>query len=479
MTVNHSELSSGADRAQRGAGWVLALLLLINIFNYIDRQLLAAVEPAVRRTFFEKDVSSDADTTNEPDRLGMDGKMAIGPAVDAGFGESPVDGESDGSLFTGQYGKMGLLSTAFLVTYMLSSPIFGWLAERGRRWIWIAAGVILWSLASGASGLATTFGAMLLTRCFVGIGEGAYGPIAPAMLSDCFPVRTRGLILSCFYLAMPVGGAIGYALGDFFAGLKPEAESWRWGFYAVVIPGLLLGIWAMFMREPVRGFSDGAKPPTRRLGLRDYLVLLRTPSYVLNTAGMTAMTFAIGGVSFWMPAYLKEVRDVAPVWGISPVTFFGIVTAVAGLLATLLGGITGDLLRRWVSGSYFLVSAVGMFGCAVCLVGLVLAPFPAAWILVFFAVFCLFFNTGPSNTIIANVTHPAMRATAFALTILVIHTLGDVISPPIVGLVAERWNFDAGFLLMAAFAALGGAFWLVGVRYLQRDTDHAVHRFDT
>ena len=201
MTVNHSELSSGADRAQRGAGWVLALLLLINIFNYIDRQLLAAVEPAVRRTFFEKDVSSDADTTNEPDRLGMDGKMAIGPAVDAGFGESPVDGESDGSLFTGQYGKMGLLSTAFLVTYMLSSPIFGWLAERGRRWIWIAAGVILWSLASGASGLATTFGAMLLTRCFVGIGEGAYGPIAPAMLSDCFPVRTRGLILSCFYLA--------------------------------------------------------------------------------------------------------------------------------------------------------------------------------------------------------------------------------------------------------------------------------------
>ncbi|MDO4558345.1 MAG: MFS transporter [Planctomycetia bacterium] len=455
MTGIPDGMVTKTDRAQRGAGWVLCLLLLINIFNYIDRQLLAAVEPSIRRTL-----------------------LVEGPSESAIIAGNGSGGESDDrDLFASQYGKMGLLSTAFLVTYMLSSPLFGWLAERSRRWLWIAVGVTLWSFASGASGLATTFGVLLLTRCFVGIGEGAYGPIAPAMLSDCFPVRSRGLILSCFYLAMPVGGALGYALGDFFAGLDPDAESWRWGFYAVVIPGVLLGVWAFRMRDPIRGISDGAAHPTRPLRPRDYLVLLKTPSYVLNTAGMTAMTFAIGGVSFWMPAYLLDVRAAPDCMGIPPVTFFGIVTAVAGLLATLLGGIAGDLLRRWCTGSYFLVSAVGMFGCAICIVAMVYTPFPTAWILVFSAVFCLFFNTGPSNTIIANVTHPAMRATGFAITILVIHTLGDVISPPIVGLVAGWWSFDAGFLLMAGFSALGGAFWLAGVRHLEKDTEMAVHRF--
>ncbi|MDD3468402.1 MAG: MFS transporter [Thermoguttaceae bacterium] len=460
------------DRAQAGAGWVLFLLLMINVFNYIDRQLLAAVEPSIRRSLLEKETAvSDPGIGSVPE------SGVVQPIEDVGSEAAPAK-TSGGSLFSSQYGKMGLLSTAFLVTYMLSSPIFGWLAERSRRWLWIAVGVTLWSFASGVSGLAMTFGMLLLTRCFVGIGEGAYGPIAPAMLSDCFPVKSRGLVLSCFYLAMPVGGALGYAIGDFFAKWNPAAESWRWGFYAVVIPGLLLGLWSFLMRDPIRGCSDGAESPTRTLRLCDYLILAKTPSYLLNTAGMTAMTFAIGALSFWMPAYLQDIRGVSSVWGIPPVTFFGIVTAVAGLFATLLGGIAGDFFRRWCSGSYFLVSAIGMFCCAGCIVAIVYVPFPTAWIWVFLAVFSLFFNTGPTNTIIANVTHPAMRATGFAITILVIHTLGDVISPPIVGLIADRVSFDAGFLFMAFFTFLGGLFWLAGTKFLQRDTERAVHRFD-
>jgi MFS family permease len=419
-----------------GAGLALGLLLAINLFNYIDRFVLAAVEPDIRETLL---LAADPDDPN----------------VKA---------------------KMGLLSTAFMVSYMLTAPVFGFLAERMSRWLLIAVGVTLWSLASGASGLAGTFGALLVTRCLVGVGEGAYGPVAPTVLSDFYPVAQRGRVLSLFYVAIPVGSALGYVLGGKVARLDPGAESWRWAFYLVVVPGLLLGLWSAFMREPQRGAADRLTA-SRRATMKDYLILLHTRSYVLNTAGMTAMTFAIGALAYWMPAYLKE-HEVPPLFGVEPVPLFGGITALAGLLATLAGGMAGDALRERLPGSYFLVSGAGLCLGAPCALAFLVVPFPAAWLLIFLAEFCIFFNTGPSNTILANVTHPAMRATGFALNILVIHTLGDAASPFLVGAIADRWSLDVGFVVVSAFMLLGGILWLFGAPYLERDTAAAPHRLD-
>src|SRR5262249_49954186 len=154
--------------------------------------------------------------------------------------------------------------------------------------------------------------------------------------------------------------------------------------------------------------------------------------YTLNTLGMTAMTFAIGGLAWWMPAYL-EFRQVEGIGPLGPRTLFGAITALSGLLATLLGGMAGDSLRpRW-SGSDFLVSGVAMLLGFPMVLLFLLTPFPSAWIFVFLAVFCLFFNTGPTNTILANVARPQLRAGGFALNILIIHLLGDAISPPVLG----------------------------------------------
>src|SRR5881392_814879 len=102
-------------------------------------------------------------------------------------------------------------------------------------------------------------------------------------------------------------------------------------------------------------------------------------------------------------------------------------------------------------------------------------PFPAAWVFIFLACFCLFFNTGPSNTILANVSHPSIRASAFALNILVIHALGDVISPLIIGAItdASGQNMNLAFLLVSALILVGGVLWLWGARYLERDTKMA------
>ena len=428
--------SPASQQVVPGARTALVLLLLINLFNYIDRQVLAAVVPHIRTTVLALD---------DPN---------------ADF-------------------KMGLLSTAFLVVYMLASPLFGLLADRWSRWLLIGIGVTLWSLASGASGLAGTFTFLLITRCFVGVGEAAYGPVAPTVISDLYPVARRGSVLAWFYVAIPVGSALGYALGGQVVAMT---GNWRLAFYLVVVPGLLLGLWSFLMRDPRRGAADTLTSPPRRVHLHDYLILLHTPSYVFNTLGMTAMTFAIGAISFWMPDYL-EARGVPNVAGLAPSVFLGLLTVVAGLIATLSGGMVGDRLRPRLPGSYFLVSGVGLLLTIPCVLAFLLAPFPLAWLFIFLAEFFLFFNTGPTNTILANVTHPSMRATAFALNILVIHLLGDAISPPIVGAIKDlAKGFGSpnglafGFLAVSAFLLVGGMFWLWGARHLQRDTAAAPQR---
>jgi len=249
---------------------------------------------------------------------------------------------------------------------------------------------------------------LLITRCFVGIGEAAYGPVAPTVISDFYPVKIRGRVLSWFYMAIPVGSALGFVLGEQMA---KSPLGWRWAFYSVVPPGIVLGLWAFFMREPRCGQADTTQAiPARRVAWKDYLILLRTPSYVLNTLGMSAMTFAIGGIGFWMVDYVQEYRGVAG----SASTIFGAILVVSGLAATLLGGIVGDKLRARFGGSYFLVSGVAMLIGFPLFLAVLYVPFPLAWVFIFLACFCLFFNTGPTNTILANVTHPAMRAAASA-----------------------------------------------------------------
>ncbi|MGO8688688.1 MAG: spinster family MFS transporter [Thermoguttaceae bacterium] len=415
----------------------LLLLLSMNLLNYIDRYVLAAVEPEIRQDLLHA-------------------------------------GRNDPHART----KTGLLSTAFLISYMLASPLFGWLGERRSRWRLIAVGVGLWSLASGASGLAATFVLLLLTRCLVGVGEAAYGPVAPTIIADFYPVAKRGQVLSWFYMAIPVGSALGYVLGGYMAAVHRDAQSWRWAFYAVVVPGLLLGLWSLWMREPHHGASEDLAPrPPGHARWKDYRSLLQTPSFVLNTLGMTAMTFATGAVAWWMPEYL-ESHHLRWICGkIEPVAFFGLLTAVAGVVGTLAGGIVGDACRTRWPGSYFLVSGVTMLACVPCVLLFLVTPFPAAWVFVFVAEFLLFFNTGPTNTILANVVHPAIRSTGFAVNILIIHMLGDAISPPLIGAVADRFDsLRVGFVAVSMFILLGGVFWLLGARHLEADTAAAPQR---
>jgi predicted MFS family arabinose efflux permease len=405
-----------ASQAKAGAYSALALLLGINLFNYIDRQVLAAVEPEIRATFF---------APNDPNAMA----------------------------------STGLLGDAFLVTYMVSAPLLGWLSDRFSRWLIVGCAVALWSLASGATGLAGSFAILFGTRILVGIGEGGYGPAAPTILADAFPIEQRGRILAIFCSAIPVGSALGYILG----GQVGARYGWRWAFYLVVIPGLILSMLCFFRRDP--GRSAERRKSARKIRIRDYLALFRIPSFTFNTLAQAAMTFAIAGLGFWIAEYLRFRGQPAA----NAKTLFGGITVVAGLGSTLFGGWLADRLRPRIPSADFLVSGSGMILACPFFVAALYLPFPSAWIAMFVAIFCLFLNTGPSNTAIINVSLPAVRAMAFALNIFVIHVLGDLLAFPSIGFVGGHSNIRIAFLFVTGVMLLSGLIWLAGMRYLPRD----------
>src|SRR5881394_2135071 len=411
-------MESASKTSLSGARTALFLLLAINLFNYIDRQILAALEPDIRGTFF---AANDVNAMT----------------------------------------KTGLLGDAFFVTYMISAPILGLLADRFSRWIIVGSAVILWSLASGCSGLAATFAILFATRICVGIGEGGYGPAAPTILSDLFPIETRGRIMAIFCAAIPVGSALGYVIG----GLVGSHLGWRRAFYLVAPPGLLLGLLCFWQRDP-RAAGDYPAQNSLRRSIRDYLDLFRTRSYLINCIAMTLMTFVTGGLGFWVPAYLRY-RHQSPEAGM---TIFGLITVVAGLVSTLLGGVIADRLRPRFAGSYFWVSGIGMLICCPFFIATLYIPFPAAWVAMFLAIFFLFLNTGPSNTALANVSVPTVRATAFAANIFVIHAFGDVQAFWLLGYIGGHTNMHVAFLFVSGIIFLSGAAWLIGVKYLAADT---------
>jgi MFS family permease len=454
--------SSGRAVAAPGARLALTLLLVINLLNYMDRYILSAVLPKIEKQFFNDSID---EKTGKKDEL-----------VEA---------------------KMGSLSTAFLISYMLIAPIFGVLADRVNRWWLIGIGVAVWSFASGASGLALTFLMLLVTRIFVGVGEGAYGPAAPAVISDMYPVSRRGQVLAWFYVAIPVGSALGYVLGGQMLNVSAwftGEEKWQWAFYMVVPPGLLLAAICFFMREPPRGLSDSGAIP-HKATWADYKIILQTPSFIYVTLGYTALTFVQGGIAYWMPRYVNINRGVENLAQVNSV--FGGILVLSGLLSTLAGGWTGDKLRDRLPGAYLLVSGWGVLLAFPLMLAVIYVDFPYAWIFVFLAVCGMFFNTGPINTVMANVTHPSVRASAFAINILVIHLFGDAVSPSIMGLLAslgrylsaegrttgwlagalgQRDGMDFSFAFTSLFLLLAGALWLWGARYLERDTALAPQR---
>jgi MFS family permease len=400
---------SGLTR--RAAAYGLALMTLLNFVNYIDRYVLPAVAPRIK------------------DALAL------------------TDSE------------LGLLGSAFLFSYFLTSPVFGRLGDRLSRTRLMALGVGIWSLATAAGGLARSLFQMLLARGAVGVGEASYAAISPAVISDYYPQQRRGRVFAIFYLAIPVGSAVGYLLG----GAIEHRFGWRAAFFAVGLPGLILALLTLTAPDPPRGINDEPAPAGERMP-GSYLQTLRllafNRDYVLAVAGYAAYTFAVGGMSFWVPVYLNRVRGVT----LSEADFtVGAVTVVAGIGGTFAGGYLADLLARRIRQAYLYVSGWSM-----------LAAIPFAWVAftandpkvyvtsLLLAEFMVFLSTGPINVVLVSVVPVAIRATAMAVSIFVIHLLGDAAAPPVIGAASDTFGLSRAVLIMPFVVALSGLIWTAG-----------------
>jgi MFS family permease len=406
-----------ASISPRSARLAVALLFGVNFLNYIDRYVIAAVAPLIQADFGLHDA------------------------------------------------QLGLIGSMFMIAYMLASPITGALADRyPRRWF-VGSGVLVWSFATVASGLATGFRQMLTARSFIGVGEAGFGGVAPTLISDLFPKEKRGRMLAFFYVAIPVGSALGFLLGGYVG----QHHGWRPAFFVAGAPGLLLGLLAFWMKEPARGAGDGVVRSEHTFEWRSARHLARVPSFVATTLGMAAMTFALGGLAYWVPTFFHREHGL-PLDEAN--SLFGVITVASGLLGTFLGGWLGDWLLKKTPKAYLLVSGWGMLlGVPAAYVGLTAHDRSVYLPAIFIAEVLVFLNTGPANAVLVNVTLPEVRAMAIGLSIFVFHLLGDAPSPVLIGKVSD-WTGDLGFamLLTTAAMAVSGVIYLVGAAYLPEDT---------
>ena len=385
----------------------LALLTALNLLNYIDRSVLNAVQPLIQNEFHVSDA------------------------------------------------QIGRLTTVFLIFYTLAAPVMGPLADRYSRRPIIALGAFAWSGVTLLTAFVHSYHALLLRHTLVGVGEASFVTISPTFVADLFPETKRGRVLGVFYLAIPVGFALGYLVGGYFG----TRYGWRTPFYVAGVPGFLLATILLFMPEPERGQFDSLSETPER---GTVLGLARNPAFLTATLGMAMMTFAQGGLLVWMPTFLSRMRGYSL---LDANKLFGLIIAVDGTVAALAGGWLGDRLLLRTRSAYYLVSAASMgIGIPVMAVALFTRG-PTMVPGIALAGFLLLLNTAPLNAAIINSVGAHIRATAIAVNLFVIHFLGDAFSPWLIGKVSDRSSLETGFVSTVVATAVSSAILFYGMRF--------------
>jgi MFS family permease len=385
----------------------LIVLTALNLLNYADRNVLYAVQPLVQDEFHLT------------------------------------------------HTQVAYLTSAFLGFYMVAAPFVGPLADRYSRKVIIVLGAVFWSGLTLLTAVTHTYGELLVRHTLVGVGEATFVTIAPTFVVDLFSEDKRARILGVFYLAIPVGSAAGYLLGGYLAPIY----GWRFPFYIAAAPGFVLALAVLLLKEPERGQFDTLKATPER---RTILGLLHNRAFLTATLGMAAMTFSLGGIQVWMPQFLFSERH----YSLERANLmFGLIVVVDGIVASLAGGWLGDYLLRRTKSAYYLVSAISM---ALGVPFMIVALFSSGRLMVpaiGVAAFFLLLNTSPLNAAVINSVDAHIRATAISVNIFVIHILGDVPSPTMMGWVADHRSLQAAFILPVIAMAVSSAILLSGMKY--------------
>jgi MFS transporter, Spinster family, sphingosine-1-phosphate transporter len=397
-----SEPAGNPQTVARYSYYALSVLTLVNFLNYIDRQALPAVAPAMQR------------------ELGL------------------TDTE------------IGAMEAALLLSFTVLAPLFGRLGDRYSRTRLMASAAVVWSIATGLAAWIDRspllppslnlhvpfFGLIALSsvalglccvRALVGVGESSYSTITPTLIADYFPLQRRATALGVFQAAIPMGFALGYVLGAVLA----YYFGWRVAFMLVGLPGLVVSIFVWRLSEPKRGEHDIAAnyagdAASKKSWWQTTKQIFMTRDWLLSTAGYTAITFVLGAFATWAVLMLARDKQMSET---GAAVVLGVVTLVAGAAGTFGGGWIADRVVARRRNGYFLVCAASsLLGIIPAVIALVthrpLFFLPA----IFFAVVLLFVNNAPFHAILVNSVPPTIRASAMAMNIVVIHVCGDVIS---------------------------------------------------
>lgn len=335
----------------------------------------------------------------------------------------------------------GLLQTAFVLSYMICAPVFGYLGDRySRKWI-MALGVFLWSTTTLLGSFMNHFGWFITFRALVGIGEASYSTIAPTIISDLFVGDMRSKMLALFYFAIPVGSGFGYIVGSetakFFG-------NWVWALRVTPVLGVIAVVLIAMLRDPERGASEGTHHMQATSYSEDIKAIVRNPSFMLSTAGFTCVAFVAGALAWWGPKFIYLGLVSQP--GNENITLndvsfiFGAITMTTGIIGVPLGSYLSQRFNRKYPRADPYICAVGLILSAPLLAGAMLtvsANATLAYVLVFFGELALNLNWAIVADILLYVVVPTRRSTAEAFQILISHAFGDAGSPYFVGVISE------------------------------------------
>jgi MFS transporter, Spinster family, sphingosine-1-phosphate transporter len=395
--------------------------------------------------------------------------------------------------------EAGWLWTVLLLGLAAASVPIGYLADRLKRPRLLAMGFAVWSMATVATGLARSYEQIQLARALVGIGSATFEVVAITILMDLFPQAVRARVLAVFFLAVPLGAALGLRV----AGALAQVTTWQTAFLAVGAPGLVLALVSLVLPDPVRGLSEGVDIQRLRLHERvgpsreDYIDLMVNSSYTYSVFGITFSSFALAGLVYWSPIFLTVAKGLTAAQAEVPlaITFLG-----AAIVGTVAGAWLADRFVQANPRVLFVLPGMGMIAAIpLTLAAIYGRSFP--WIFggLFVVAGAIFLNIVPCYTIIANVVMPNMRAVACAAALASIHLLGDIWSPTLMGWAVDTFgqadsmatifgkaltaigavpvaqpggdpeNLTAGMLVVIPALLIAGIVLLSGARHLPRE----------
>eukprot|EP01129_Flabellula_baltica_P012446 TRINITY_DN5629_c0_g2_i1.p1 TRINITY_DN5629_c0_g2~~TRINITY_DN5629_c0_g2_i1.p1 ORF type:complete len:429 (-),score=68.29 TRINITY_DN5629_c0_g2_i1:63-1349(-) len=409
----------GNSMNQSGARLSLLILSAINLFNYLDRFLSSSTKDLIIED------------------LGL------------------TDTQSSVPL------------TCFVFVYMFASPVFGSLSDYGwSRKKLLAFGIGIWSFATVSTFFARSFEMLLLTRMAVGIGEASYGVIAPTIIADLFHPATRNKALTIFNVAMPFGSAFGFLLG----GVIGQAYGWNYAFLICGLPGLLLVFLIYYIEDPGKGIYEPA-PAKPTLSFFETMALWKNNhNYMMAVLGNIFLTFGMGALVDWSPTFMTRKFDLS----LSSVgTMIGGITVVTGIVGGVTGSIIGDWAKKYTKQAYFAVSGIGVIIASICaVISIHSESYELALVILFIGEIAVWWQTGLINATIANSIDANVRARAFGMQVLLIHILGDAISPTIVGYISDNTNLQYALNAVPLSFFLAGVTWLVAWRFVKEHEKH-------